>query len=38
MLIEDTKKSDLYKTVLEHFPDAELTDVKSLSEEEDKFE
>ena len=37
MLIEDTKKSDLYKTVLEHFPDAELTDVKSLSEEEDKF-
>jgi DNA polymerase-3 subunit gamma/tau len=33
--IENTKKSDLYKTVLEYFPDAELTDVKPIRKDED---
>ena len=28
-LIEKSKKSDLYKSVLDFFPDAELTDIKS---------
>ena len=35
-LIENTKKSDLYKKVLEFFPDAELIDVKSLKKDNDK--
>ena len=28
-IIEISKKSDLYKSVLDFFPDAELTDIKS---------
>ena len=28
-LIENAKKSDLYKNMLDYFPDAELIDVKS---------
>ena len=35
-LIEDSKKSDLYKTVLEYFPDADLIDVKVLKKDHDK--
>ena len=31
-LIENAKKSDLYKTVLEHFSDAELIDIKPIKE------
>ncbi len=32
-LIENTKKTDLYKNVLEYFPDAELTDIKPLKKD-----
>ena len=32
-LIENAKKSDLYKTVLDYFPDAELIDVKPLQKD-----
>ncbi len=32
-LIENTKKSDLYKTVLNHFSDAELIDVKPVGKD-----
>ena len=35
-LIENTKKTDLYKTFVEFFPDAELIDVKLLEGEDDK--
>ena len=35
-LIESTKKTDLYKTVLEYFSDAELIDVKPLRKDDDK--
>ena len=35
-LIEDSKKSELYKTVLEYFPDADLIDVKLLRKDHDK--
>ena len=35
-LIENAKKSDLYKTVLEYFRDAELIDVKLSKEETEK--
>ena len=28
-LVENSKKTDLYKTVLDYFPDAELTDIKT---------
>ena len=35
-LIEDLKKSELYKTVLEYFPDADLIDVKLLRKDHDK--
>ena len=35
-LIENEKKSDLYKTVLDYFSDAELIDVKPLREDDDK--
>ncbi len=34
-LIENTKKSDLYQSVLEYFPDAELIDVKSSKKDND---
>ena len=32
-LVEDAKKSALYKTMLDYFPDAELIDIKSLKED-----
>ena len=32
-LVEDAKKSALYKTVLDYFPDAELIDIKSSKED-----
>ncbi len=32
-LVENTKKSELYKTVLENFPDAELIDVKPIEKD-----
>ena len=32
-LIENAKKSDLYKTILDCFPDADLIDVKHLKED-----
>ena len=35
-LIENSKKSELYKTVLEYFPDADLIDVKLLEKDHDK--
>ena len=35
-LIEDSKKSELYKTVLQYFPDADLIDVKVLKKDHDK--
>ena len=35
-LIQDSKKSELYKTVLQYFPDADLIDVKLLGKEHDK--
>ena len=35
-LINEKKKSGLYKTVLEYFPDAELVDVKPLLRRDDK--
>ena len=35
-LIENSKKSDLYKDVLNYFPDAELIDVKLPRKEDDK--
>ena len=35
-LIKDLKKTELYKTVLEYFPDADLIDVKLLPEDQDK--
>ena len=34
-LIQNAKKSDLYKTVLDHFSDAELTDVKPIKKNEE---
>ena len=34
-LIEKTKKSDLYKTIVSHFSDAELIDVRSIKNDED---
>ena len=34
-LIENTKKSNFYKTVLDHFPDAELIDVKPVRKDDD---
>ena len=34
-LIENTKKSDLYKTVLGFFPDAELIDVKPIKKDDE---
>ena len=34
-LIENTKKSDLYKTVVDYFPDAELTEIKPVRKDED---
>ena len=34
-LIEDAKKSDLYKTILDFFPDAELTEVRPLQKDEE---
>ena len=34
-LIENAKKSDLYKTLLDFFPDAELTEVKPLQKDEE---
>lgn len=33
--IENAKKTDLYKTMLDFFPDAELTEVKPLQKEDD---
>ena len=33
-LVEDAKKSALYKTMLDYFPDAELIDIKSSKEDE----
>ena len=33
--IEKTKKSDLYKMVLDYFPDAELTEVKPIQKDDD---
>mgnify|MGYP001238846610 CR=1 FL=1 len=35
-LVEDAKKSALYKTMLDYFPDAELIDIKSLKEDDSK--
>tara|TARA_B100001057_G_scaffold473184_1_gene537304 strand:+ start:37 stop:1701 length:1665 start_codon:yes stop_codon:yes gene_type:complete len=35
-LINDLKKSELYKKVLEHFPDADLIDVKLLQKDQNK--
>ena len=32
-LVEDAKKSALYKTMLDYFPDAELIDIKSSKED-----
>ena len=34
-LIENSKKSDLYKTMIDHFSDAELVDVKPLEKDEE---
>ena len=34
-LIENAKNSDLYKSVLEHFPDAELIDIKSMRKDDE---
>ena len=34
-LIETTKNSDLYKTVVSHFSDAELIDVRPIKNDED---
>ena len=34
-LIENTKKSDLYKTVMDYFPDAELTEIKPIRKNEE---
>ena len=34
-LIENAKKSDLYKTMLDFFPDAELTEVRPLQKDEE---
>ena len=34
-LIENTKKSDLYKTVINYFPDAELTEIKPIRKKEE---
>ena len=34
-LIENAKKSDLYKTMLDFFPDAELTEVKPFQKDEE---
>ena len=35
-LIENVKKSDLYKTMLDYFPDAELIDVKTLKKKDNE--
>ena len=35
-LIENVKKSDLYKTMLDYFPDAELIDVKTLKKKDNQ--
>ena len=34
-LIENMKKSDLYKTMLDYFPDAELIDVKTSKKDDE---
>ena len=34
-LIENAKKSDLYKTVQKYFPDAELININSFKKKED---
>ena len=34
-LIENTKKTDLYKTVVDYFPDAELIEVMPVRKDED---
>ena len=34
-LFENVKKTDLYKMMLNHFPDAELIDVKSIKKDEE---
>ena len=34
-LIEKSKNSDLYKLILDYFPDAELTDIKSIKKDEE---
>ena len=36
-IIEETKKEDIYKKVIESFPDAELVDVKLDEDENDRF-
>ena len=35
-LIENSKKSDLYKVMLDYFPDAELTEIKPVLKDEEK--
>ena len=35
-LMENTKKTELYKTIMDYFPDAELVDVKPLLRRDDK--
>jgi DNA polymerase-3 subunit gamma/tau len=35
-LIESIKKTDLYKTVMEYFPDAELIEVRPTIKDDDK--
>ena len=35
-LIEKAKKSDLYKIMLDHFPDAELIDVKPIKKDDQR--
>ena len=34
-LIENSKKNDLYKTMINFFPDAELIEVKSIQKDTD---
>ncbi len=35
-LVDKAKKSDLYKVVLEYFPDAELTDIEAIRKDDDQ--
>ena len=35
-LVEKSKKTDLYKIIINHFPDAELIDIKPLKKDKDK--